>query len=172
MKKIQLFGMCLSIFAMSACSVATDTKEVSLMNQEFTYSEIDEGPNTATFDYTSEDVIYSVEGVTAENIYSAKLTSVEIRKNDSLSFSEINGLKLSILSANEDLEMTDLALKSEITENDSVIILDFPTEEVDLAPFLKETSFTMVLDADFKTEDYENEKVLEAGIKIDIEVTK
>ena len=158
-----------TLFTMNSCSVATENIEVEQIKQNFVFEDIDEGSNAAQLDINSSTVFYANEEITAENIHKATISSIEISKNDSLSFSEIESVTFSVLG--DENSMVSIALLNPIPEDSKTIKLEF-SEEADIMPYIKEGDFYLILDATFKTEDYENKKTLSATIKYNVEVTK
>ena len=153
-----------TLVAMNSCSVATDNIEVEQKNQTFEFEDV-----MTQVDINSETTFYATEGVTSENIQKATITSIELSKNDSLSFSEVESIAVSIMS--DDIDMVSVALLNPIPEGSKTISLEF-AEEVDIAPFIKAGDFYLIMDAGFKNEDFSISKKMDATIKYNIEVSK
>ena len=153
-----------ALVAMNSCSVATDNIVVEQKNQTFEFEDV-----TTQIDVNSEATFYATEGITSENIQKATITSIEISKNDSLSFSEVENIAISIMG--DEIDMASVALLNPIPEDSKTVSLEF-AEEVDVAPFIKAGDFYLIMDAGFKNEDFSTSKKMDVTIKYNVEVSK
>ena len=141
-----------TLFTISSCSVDTKNIEIEQTELKFDFEDIDEGSNMIQIEVESGETFYSNKEITADNIQKATITLIEITKNDSLSFSEIENVQFSI--SGDENEMLSIALLNTIPEDSKTITLEL-TEEIDITPYIneKEGVFYLTIDASFTNED-------------------
>lgn len=154
---------------LSAC--ASTTQESTELNVMTTAGgPFFEGPNSLIAEYevdmkellSSEDyTLGDIEKIGIKNVM------VELVEEDSTSMSDFTSVSLSIVSANEPL--TGIATLNPIESTDNVITLS-SSEEADLSAFFKEGKFTLILDWDFKADDYRDEMSSKINMNLNLEL--
>lgn len=98
--------------------------------------------------------LVSEKELTADDLVSVKISSAKlsIAEVDEFTFDLFNSASLQLLSDNA--PMTSAALINPIVATGTKTVELNVSNEADLAPFFKESSFTYLLDLDFKEDDY------------------
>ncbi len=171
MNHIKILSGIIVALLIFSCSVATESKELEVPNQTFSFEDIYEGGgNTASIALNMKELIGSVEGIGSESIEDASMKSITLTKDDSIAFGDLVGAEFMLSADNEDIEMVTVGILKEVDAGAKTITLSL-MEDVELGDFLKEENVYLTMDANFN-KDMEEVQKINAGIKFDVQVEK
>ena len=169
-KNIKILSGFVIALTMLSCSVATESKELEVPSQTFSFEDIYEGGNEATIVLNMKELISSAKDIGIESIEDASMKSITLTKDDSVGFGDIVGAKFMLSADNEDIEMVTVGMLTEIEAGAKTITLSL-MDNVELGEFLKEENVYLTMDANFN-KDLEEVQKINAGIKFDVGVEK
>ncbi|WKK84341.1 hypothetical protein QYS48_19475 [Marivirga arenosa] len=153
----KLFAFIFISSVLLACS-APETVEYQSPSIEVEGEFLFEGPNTLQ-GKASEDILAQIASqneITEENIKSIKLKSATISFFPDSLRTDVESALIQLVS--DDLELISVATKSPLPQEE-VISLEV-TAEQDILPYLKDDSYTLVVDANISSDmDYLSAKV-------------
>ena len=132
--KLTLLTLILGTFSVS-CSVETDSNELELGVQTFTFEDIYEGSNTSTIEVDVNSIIVSDEALSGKEIESVSIASITLMKEDSVGLGEISSSKMQIMGDGEDTPMVMVGVNSSMEGASSSAELDL-LEEVDFDEYI------------------------------------
>lgn len=167
--KTYLFAS-IAAFAFASCSVVTESTELSLETQTFTFEDIFEGPNSATVEVDLKPLMEANENLKGKEIEGASIKSIVLMKEDSLGFSEISSAKLQVMADGEETPMVAAGVNTSIDGSSKEVTLDI-MDEVELEEYLKEEKIYLILDGNF-AEDSDEYVDVKAKIIFSIDTEK
>lgn len=145
-------------------SRGSETGTILLRDVEFNFSgPLDAGSNAAQFEWTLKPADYLRMWTETSSIKTAKLVSAEINDADEYEFDGINNLVLSLVSENEDLSMTEVAVLNPLKPKTNKQVLNL-AQEAEIDDFFKEKMMYILLDAGLS-------EALEDNIKLTADIT-
>jgi len=167
-RSIAFFAGLALLVAQSACTPAT-TETVTLQAQCEATGPFFSGPNSLMANYEPNlEELLGKEGIKQENITAAKVKSVEVSLSEGsdVDLEMINSASLQMVS--DDLEMVGVAVQNPVDPSQGTLALQV-SNEVELKPFFKVSSFTFVLDLDLKEDAYVD--ALSANVEVTLDVS-
>ena len=112
--------------------------------------------------------IFEEKTITSQDIkkINIKKAIVSFNAEDSVNFEGFTSASLQLVSDN--IPMQSIAVLNPITSSSNTIELTV-SNEVDLTDFFKQESFTVLLDLDFKDDDYKDQMILTLKMDLAIE---
>jgi hypothetical protein len=163
--KILVVLVC-SMFLMQACNKSNtsvlkiDSIPVSAEGPYFV------GPNTFQGEIQNQLEAFAKEnGITVDQLKSAKLTQFSLRVSDSLNFDKMSSIKMQMVS--EQTDMIEAASANSIEKGKLSINFAVSNAENDYLELLKQNMFTLVVDANMK-EDIDNDIAMLANLEFEI----
>ena len=122
--------------------------------------------NTYNVDLAS---LISEKSLTADDIKSVKLSKATIQpaEGTDIDFNQFSSASLQVVSDNT--PMTSIAIINPIPDGASTSVELNASEEAELSDYFKESSFTYLLDLDFKEDDYSDAMSLSLELELIIE---
>ena len=165
-----LLAISITTLILASCSVVTESTELSLESQTFTFEDIFEGPNSATVEVDLKSILDANEQLKGKEIEAANISSIVLMKNDSLGFSEITSAKLQVMADGEETPMVATGVNTSIDGSAKEVSLDI-IDEVELEEYVKEGKIYFILDGNF-AEDSDEYVDVDVKITFNIETEK
>ena len=128
------------------CTSSGKDESVILDNLEFTFEgPLTPGANTVQVEINTNEQILKPAGITLEQVQKVNIQNVHFT-TDSTSFENVNSLELEAVS--DKSEMKSIAAASPLNTTEGKIQLNVE-ESLDLKPYLSESVFYLLVDAEF-----------------------
>jgi hypothetical protein len=145
-------------FSLVSCSVETETTELVIESQTFTFEDIYEGSNSATIELDMAALTGANENITGKDIERAFISSVKLTKNDSVGFADISSTKLQLMGEGENTPMVTVGINNEVDGLSKDVSLEI-IQDVDLTEYIKGGKVYLILDGNFKADNEEYQDV-------------
>lgn len=158
-------GLILTLLILiSGCdSRGSETGTILLRDVEFNFSgPLDAGSNAAQFEWTLKPADHLRMWTETSSMKTAKLVSAEVNDAE-YEFDGINNLVLSLVSENQDLSMTEVAVLNPLKPKINKQVLNL-AQEAEIDDFFKEKMMYILLDAGLS-------EALDDNIKLTADIT-
>jgi hypothetical protein len=152
-----------------SCS-SNKTEQVSMQITAASEGPYFSGSNSFFSEYNVDlTTLISKKALKADNIKSVKLSKASIQSLEGaeVDFSQFSSASLQVVADNA--PMTSIAILNPILENTSGAIALTVSEEAELTDVFKESSFTFLLDLDFKEDNYDDAMSISLNLELLVE---
>jgi len=168
--KLKIFlAVFIGIITLAACHPTIDQAAELELNAS-AEGPFFEGPNSLMAEYEVDvNKLLKSEEFQLDDFSEVKIkdVSLSLLEEDSMSMESFSSASLSIVSKNE--SMTTIAILNPINTAENEITLS-SSEEADLAPFFREGKFTLVVDWDFKEDEYSEQMNSKIKMNLDLKL--
>ncbi|GEM_PF-833210 len=164
-----LLAALIGIFLLQSCA-STQSEETSIEVSLTSDGPYFAGANSFMNDFSVDlSALVSSKALQVEDIASVKLSkaSIELPDGEELSFDQFNSASLQLVS--DDAPMTSFAIVNPIPEGASGAIDMVVSESAEATDFFKQQSFTILLDLDFKEDDYRDQMSVTTRLTFNVE---
>ncbi len=162
---------CSMLMALTQQSCApVETSEVNITETLTSEGPYFSGANSFMSDYKVDlNNLVSEKTIEAENISSVKLNEavISIPEGGAISFDQFVSATLQMVS--DDLSMTTIAILNPLPMDQSNTIKLVVSESAELGEYFKEPNFTILLDLDFKEDDYSEAMSFDLDLTLNVE---
>lgn len=167
-KRYSLVLLCaLSILLISSCDNNKTSHAISIEGMATAEGPFFEGPNTFQANFKLTESSNWDKSWQLNTLKKGGAKSLIVTCNDSSTFDLYNSVSVQLLA--KDLPMISLGAMSKLPEGANSIEIEL-SNEADITNYLKADKITVILDVDFKNEDYTEQLQFPLSLNLNVEL--